>query len=138
MSFIPKAELWNSAVKNFEEIIPIRIKGRNYVTFSGLSSDKWTYYYQDMKIQMNDEVHLSNLPFTENLSLYNIGIIFIQRFDWVMDFRQKKVYFKSNQNLNKGQIPSAQHSTFVQDGKLKVRWVGEQFIEVYEPGDDII
>lgn len=108
------------------------------MTLSGLSSDKWTYYYQDMKIQMNDEVHLSNLQLTEGLSLYNIGIIFIQRFDWVMDFRQKKVYFKSNQNLNKGQIPNAQLSTFVQDAKLKVRWVGEQFIEVYEPGDDII
>lgn len=103
------------------------------MTLSGLSSDKWTYYYQDMKIQINDEVHLSNLQLTENLSLYNIGIIFIQRFDWVMDFRQKKVYFKSNQNLNKGQIPSAQLSTFVQDAKLKVRWRGNNLLRSMNP-----
>ncbi len=54
--------------------------------------------YAAMPIKIGNTVIESNLNFSSTVKSQNIGIGFIKGFDWIIDYKNKKLFYKKNKN----------------------------------------
>jgi len=80
-------------------------KNSNFLKFEGsffksISSDTKgsEIVYADMPIKIGDQIINSNLNFSSGIKSQNIGIGFIKGFDWIVDYKNKKLFYKRNTN----------------------------------------
>ena len=52
-----------------------------------------------MPIKIGNQAINSNLNFSSSIKSQNIGIGFIKGFDWIIDYKNKKLFYKKNNNL---------------------------------------
>ncbi|MES2747229.1 MAG: hypothetical protein V4648_02555 [Bacteroidota bacterium] len=83
----------------------IKFENRNYSKFEGsffksLSSETKgnESIYADMPIKIGNQVVYSNLNSSSSIKSQNIGIGFIKGFDWIIDYKNKKLFYKKNKN----------------------------------------
>ena len=122
---------------HFQVFTPTIVLGANYSTLSGLTSGKRTYYYEKIPVKMNSFEFTSNIQLTENLSIYNLGILFIKQFDWIIDFKNHKVYARKNGLSSTSKIPSINVNAYAEEGKLKIKMLGGSYLEKFPIGATI-
>src|SRR5690606_14219392 len=108
-----------------------------YFSLSGISSDKRTQYYPDVNISTGDGNYKTSVQITENLNVYNVGIGFIQSFDWIIDFKNKEIYYRKNNTELSSHIPQISVGSLAMNGKLKIILLGGNYKDKYHLGDII-
>jgi hypothetical protein len=125
-------------VKNFQNFPAYHTFGSTHLTVTGLTDSKNTNYYSDVPVSFGNENVKSGLIVTENLNLYNVGLSFIKGFDWIIDYKKKKVYYRKNNIEISVDVPKIEKGVIAQEGKLKFMLLGGEFINKYNIGDEIV
>ena len=104
-----------------------------------------TYFYENLKISFGEEQLDSYAVINEATQRYkynNVGLQFIKNYNWIIDYKNRKVYYKNyNQSrlnpikVSKGYL----NKTVVEDGELVIIQIFDQNKnQIYELGDQII
>ncbi len=65
--------------------------------------------YADMPIKIGNTLINSNMNFSSTVKSQNIGIGFIKGFDWIIDYKNKKLFYKKNKNKIETEIKYKNH-----------------------------
>lgn len=104
-----------------------------------------TYFYQNFKIKFgNDQVHsyvVSNDGF-EKYELNNVGLQLIKNYNWIIDYKNHKVYYENYIEYKLNVIKASKNhlnKCAVKDGELIViQKLDQTGSLIYELGDQIL
>ncbi|MDR2207006.1 MAG: hypothetical protein LBE36_12725 [Flavobacteriaceae bacterium] len=125
-------------VENFKNLQTQKAIGITHFSVAGASESNTTYYYNDAPISVGNENVKSALTVSENLKIYNVGLGFIKGFDWIIDYKNKKVYYRKNNLEISTESTSPKIGAMIQDEKLKIVLLAGEFINQYNLGDEIV
>lgn len=123
--------------ENFTNLVPYEVIGNTYFSLSGMSADKRTQFYPDVDVRTDDGNYKTSVQVTENLNIYNVGLGFIQSFDWIIDFEDKEIYYRKNNTELSSHVPKINVGCLAMDGKLKIILLGGVYKDKYKLGDEI-
>lgn len=73
------------------------------------------------KISFDDFKFESNISLLENINSTNIGLKFIQNFNWYVDFKNERLYVQMiNNSFSNEEIQSYDYKAAVKDGELRI------------------
>lgn len=117
----------------------------NYLGTSFLAADVGndnnaeTFYYKDVNISIGNIIRkdIAVVSSQYKAKFNNVGYSFIKNFDWIVDYNNKKVYFKPNQIGLSSQMPSTKYKAVRKDNRLII--VSKQKKETkFNIGEEII
>ncbi len=86
--------------EDFKESISKNVfetEGNNYFSFKKKIVGQNKLYANEL-VKIGSQDFITNVNYSSNISRNNLGIKFIKAFDWILDFKHKKIYFKKNKN----------------------------------------
>lgn len=82
---------------NFTEFKSVSREGIIAKTYNGYLNGEETHY-ENVPIYLNNSKVFSKITVSNGIKAQNVGLKFIKAFDWIIDFKQKKVFYKKNLN----------------------------------------
>lgn len=96
----------------------IKVEGITLKSSSGNFNPE-TFVFPDQIIEIGGDSIPIQAVVNSSYSGVNAGIQIVKLFNWVIDFKNKKVYLKRNSLVNQ-QLPYPEYAVHVVDGKIKV------------------
>lgn len=82
---------------NFSKYTSFALEGAFYKTLDSQTSGL-EYFYENIPAELGNEKVFTKISVSNSIKAQNIGIEFVKRFDWLINYNQNKVYIKRNQN----------------------------------------
>ena len=101
-------------------------------TTSGL-----TNIYQQKSIGMGNAKILSSIVVTQSMNVQNAGIGFIRHFNWLIDYKEKKLFFKKNSDTTLPNLVDLRYKAGLIDSGMIVTSVNVNYKD-YKVGDRIL
>ena len=101
-------------------------------TTSGL-----TNIYQQKSIGVGNAKVLSSIVVTQSMNVQNAGIGFIRHFNWLIDYKEKKLFFKKNSDTTLSNLVDLRYKAGLIDSGMIVTSVNVNYKD-YKVGDRIL
>ncbi|XZF14958.1 hypothetical protein ACTHGU_02400 [Chitinophagaceae bacterium MMS25-I14] len=99
----------------------VSLEGLQGLTVSGVSTGTDSYY-DNKNVTFGGSEYATSISVSETIKLQNAGMGFIKGFNWIFDFKHKKVYVKENGiAMDKGLRKKHDFYAYAKDNKLFVR-----------------
>ena len=122
---------------NFLNDPHISAEGFEAKTVEGITSG-FTEYYEEKPVLIGTQQYSTLIMMSHSLKVKNIGMSFIKGFNWLIDFKNNKIYFKRNGTEQHAKLTKAVKyiATIVND-KIIIAVRNINFKE-YKIGDEIV
>jgi hypothetical protein len=113
------------------------IEGNLYHTLTGTTKNKTDYFFNDKELVFNNSNYKTVLTISQSIKAQNVGIGFIKGFNWIIDFKNKKLYVKKNGlELDTKSSYTKKYIIVAENHKLKI--MAKNTLETkYNVGDEI-
>jgi len=113
------------------------IEGNLYHTLSGTTKNKTDYFFNEKALVFNNSNYKSALTVSQSIKAQNVGMGFIKGFNWIIDFKNKKLYVKKNGlELDTKSGYTSKYMVVAENHKLKI--MAKNALETkYNVGDEI-
>ncbi|MEO6671171.1 MAG: hypothetical protein ABIN36_16935 [Ferruginibacter sp.] len=96
-----------------------------------------TNIYQEKKIRIGNTESNSSIVVTGSMNVQNVGVGFIKNFNWLIDYKEKKVFFKKNSEKPSTKLIDFRYKAALIDSNLVVSSVNAAY-EDYQVGKRIV
>lgn len=123
---------------DFSKYNSITLEGNLYKTIASATNGE-EVFYENVPFQLGNTTIYSKIQVSKTLKAQNAGMSFIKGFDWIIDYKNNKVYSKRNDNQieNKFNKNLFSYQSAEKNGKLIICAKQKKLIK-YNIGDEII
>jgi hypothetical protein len=128
----------NSTSVNLNNFIPTEER-EGIIFFTAKEFDNYSELkiYKDFEIKTSSHTVKSNIHISSSITTPNVGMRFIQQFNWILDFKNKKIYAQKRANLIQSEKSQPDYLVYPKENKLVIFHKNKN-ANKYKLGDEII